>query len=149
LAAHPGCFVHLDARPQALNEQHISDFGELSKSAAHPGIQFGTGRHELGTSRSASKELAQASERDQFWLDHEAAQLASDQTAKEDAAAVGVSCQDFYQARKRLRVLGLLAPAPGRSKPSQKRCDLIASVHAIFKSDSAPPSESLGGAETS
>jgi len=75
----------------------------------------------MGRSRSESKQSGQPSERDQFWLDHEAALVASGKTAKEYAAAQGVSLQAFYQARKRLRVLGLLAPARGRSKPSQKR----------------------------
>jgi hypothetical protein len=79
------------------------------------------GRREMGTSRSGSKQSGQPSERDQFWLDHEAAQVASGQTAKEYADAEGVSLQAFYQARKRLRALGLLAPAGRRSKPSQKR----------------------------
>jgi len=75
----------------------------------------------MGTSRSASKQSGQPSERDQFWLDHEAAQVASGQTAKEYAAAEGLSLQSLYQARKRLRTLGLLAAAPGRSKPAGKR----------------------------
>ena len=70
------------------------------------------------TSRSGSK---QPSERDQFWLDHESAQVASGQTAKEYAAAEGLSLQSLYQARKRLRALGLLAAAPGRSRPTGKR----------------------------
>jgi hypothetical protein len=75
----------------------------------------------MGTSRSTSKQAGQPSERDQFWLDHEAVQVASGQTAKEYAAAQGLSLDSFYQARKRLRALGLLAAAPGRSKPSPKR----------------------------
>ncbi len=74
----------------------------------------------MGTSRSATTQRRQPSERDQFWLDHEAAQAASGQTAKEYAGAEGVSLQAFYQARKRLRALGLLAPARDQSKPSRK-----------------------------
>ena len=72
----------------------------------------------MSTSRSGSKQL---SERDQFWHDHEAAQVASGKTAKEYAAAEGLSLQSLYQARKRLRALGLLAAAPGRSNPTGKR----------------------------
>jgi hypothetical protein len=72
----------------------------------------------MSTSRSGSK---QPSERDQFWLDHEAAQVASGQTAKEYAAAEGLSLQSLYQARKRLRALGLLAAAPVRGEPAGKR----------------------------
>ena len=47
----------------------------------------------MGTSRSESKQSGQPSERDQFWLDHEAALVASGKTAKEYAAAKGVSLQ--------------------------------------------------------
>jgi hypothetical protein len=45
-------------------------------------------------------------ERDRFWLDHEAAVAASGQTAKGYAAEHGLSFHAFYQARKRLRALG-------------------------------------------
>ena len=61
--------------------------------------------------RKSAHNTAIASERDQFWLDHEAALAASGQTAKDYATAQGVSLQAFYQARKRLRVLGLLGAA--------------------------------------
>jgi|TARA_B100000959_G_C14965817_1_gene617689 hypothetical protein len=79
------------------------------------------GEHEMSRSRAATAETQQANERDRFWLDHEAAQGASGQTAKEYAAAQGLSLHAFYQARKRLRALGLLAAAPGRSKRARKR----------------------------
>jgi hypothetical protein len=75
----------------------------------------------MGTSRSAPKRSGQPSERDQFWLAHEAAQVTSGQTAKEYADAEGVSLQAFYQARKRLRALGLLAPACERGQSSRRR----------------------------
>jgi hypothetical protein len=55
-----------------------------------------------------------ASERDRFWLKHHEAQRASGETAKVYAASVGISVRDLYQARKRLRERGLLAP--GRAK---------------------------------
>jgi len=74
----------------------------------------------MDTSRSASKQSGQASERDQFWLDHEAALAESGQTAKAYAASQGVSSHALYQARKRLRALGLLAPARVEHKPSRK-----------------------------
>ena len=75
----------------------------------------------MSTSRAATTPTQQPSERDQFWLDHEAAQGASGQTAKEYAAAQDLSLHAFYQARKRLRALGLLPAAPGRSKRARKR----------------------------
>ena len=59
-----------------------------------------------------------ATERDQFWLDHEAAYAASELTAKAYAAEQGLSHHALYQARKRLRSLGLLPPAAKRRDPS-------------------------------
>ena len=73
----------------------------------------------MGGSRLGALQ-GEASERDQFWLDHEAAQAVSGQTAKDYAAAQSLSLHAFYQARKRLRALGLLA-APGRRAPARKR----------------------------
>jgi hypothetical protein len=61
-----------------------------------------------------------ATERDQFWLDHEAALTTSGQSAKEYAAGKGLSLSAFYQARKRLRELGLFAPAAPRRASSRK-----------------------------
>jgi hypothetical protein len=61
--------------------------------------------------RKPAKDTAIATERDQFWLDHEVAQAASGQTTKDYATAQGVSLQALYQARKRLRALGLLGAA--------------------------------------
>ena len=75
----------------------------------------------MSASRSSTSEARQPTERDQFWLDHEAAQGASGQTAKEYASTHGLSLHAFYQARKQLRALGLLAPAPFRSKAPRKR----------------------------
>jgi hypothetical protein len=55
-------------------------------------------------------------ERDRYWLDHEAALARSGQTAKAYAAAQDLSFHALYQARKRLRALGLLASrTPRRS----------------------------------
>ncbi len=56
---------------------------------------------------------------DRFWLDHEAAIVDSGQTAKTYAAEQGLSVHAFYQARKRLRALGLLAAS--ESRPRKKR----------------------------
>ncbi len=87
-----------------------------------PAPTFSSGwGHEMSTSTTAAPQRQQPSERDQFWLDHDKAQGASGQTAKEYAAEQGLSLHAFYQARKRLRTLGLLAPAPVRSEPARKR----------------------------
>jgi hypothetical protein len=47
-------------------------------------------------------------ERDRYWLAHEAAIRASGQSAKAYAAERDVSLHALYQARKRLRAMGLL-----------------------------------------
>ena len=75
----------------------------------------------MSTSTTEALQRQQLTERDQFWLDHETAQSASGQTAKEYAAAQGLSLHAFYQARKRLRALGLLAAVPDRSKRVRKQ----------------------------
>jgi hypothetical protein len=78
-------------------------------------------------------------ERDRFWLDHEAALAKSELTAKGYAAEHGLSLHAFYQARKRLRALGwLTAPAKARRKK------LAAQAVAFSKVDlrgQAPPAE--------
>lgn len=62
-----------------------------------------------------------ATERDRFWLEHEAKLASSEGTAKAYAAEHGLSLHAFYQARKRLRGLGLLtAGAPRRSPKPEK-----------------------------
>ena len=71
--------------------------------------------------RKSAHNIAIPTERDQFWLDHEAAQVASGQTAKDYAVAQGVSLQAFYQARKRLRVLGLLGAAKQEARKRSGR----------------------------
>ena len=74
----------------------------------------------MDRSSSATTPSPQVTERDRFWLDHEAAQAASSQNAKQYAAATGVSLHAFYQARRRLRALGLLA-APVKRRKSRRR----------------------------
>jgi hypothetical protein len=58
-------------------------------------------------------------ERDRFWLDHEAALATSELTAKAYAAQHGLSQHALYQARKRLRALGLL-PKPAVPRSARK-----------------------------
>ncbi len=65
-----------------------------------------------------------ASERDRFWLKHHEAQSASGHDAKAYAASAGISVQALYQARKRLRARGLLAP--GRSRTGVARFAKVA-----------------------
>ena len=61
-------------------------------------------------------------ERDRYWLDHETKLAASGLTAKAYAAEHEISLHAFYQARKRLRALGLLpAGSPRRSPKSARR----------------------------
>jgi hypothetical protein len=60
-------------------------------------------------------------ERDRFWLDHEAAVAASELTTKAYAAEHGLSLHAFYQARKRLRALGLLTTGAARRSPRREK----------------------------
>jgi len=55
-------------------------------------------------------------ERDRYWLDHEAKLAASGLTAKAYAAEHELSLHALYQARKRLRKLGLLPPSAAPPK---------------------------------
>jgi hypothetical protein len=74
-------------------------------------------------------------ERDRFWLDHEAALAASDQTAKAYAAEQGLSLHALYQARKRLRGLGLLPPSRSRRRSPKPESPSV----AFSKVALAPP----------
>lgn len=75
-------------------------------------------------------------ERDRYWLDHEAALAKTKLTAKAYAAEQGLSLHSFYQARKRLRALGLLPP--GNAKRSPKTGTVKAPV-AFSKVEWVPP----------
>ena len=57
-------------------------------------------------------------ERDRFWLDHETALASSGQTAKAYSAERGISLHAMYQARKRLRAVGVLSA--GRVRRAKK-----------------------------
>ncbi len=56
-------------------------------------------------------------ERDRFWLEHEAVLAKSALTAKAYAAEQGLSMHALYQARKRLRAMGWL---PAAAKPRRR-----------------------------
>jgi hypothetical protein len=56
----------------------------------------------------------QPTERDRYWLDHEAAIKSSGQSAKAYAAEHELSHHALYQARKRLRAVGFLDAARRR-----------------------------------
>ncbi len=60
-------------------------------------------------------------ERDRFWLEHEAKLASSGRTAKAYAAEQGLSLHALYQARKRLRALGLLEAGAVRRSPKRGR----------------------------
>ena len=62
-------------------------------------------------------------ERDRFWLDHEAAIAASGQTAKAYAAEQGLSLHALYQSRKRRRAMAeasKTASPRASAKPDRK-----------------------------
>jgi hypothetical protein len=73
----------------------------------------------MGTSKPTT--APPISDRDQYWLDHQSAQQASGLSAREYASNHDVSLQAFYQARKRMRALGLLARADAGAKLIRRR----------------------------
>lgn len=61
-------------------------------------------------------------ERDRFWMDHEASIAASGQSAKAYAAEQGLSLHALYQSRKRRRAMAETAKAKSpRSEPKPSR----------------------------
>jgi hypothetical protein len=78
----------------------------------------------------------QPTERDRYWLDHEAAIKTSGMTAKAYAAEHELSLHALYQARKRLRAMGLLAAA-GRRRRSD--CKAVPGPVAFSKVELAAP----------
>jgi len=68
----------------------------------------------------------QPTERDRYWLNHEAAIKTSGQTAKAYAADRKLSLQALYQARKRLRAMGLLDAARRRRSDCKARPSPVA-----------------------
>jgi hypothetical protein len=70
-------------------------------------------------------------ERDRYWLDHEAAVEASGQTAKAYAAEQGLSLHALYQARKRLRTLGFLPPGRPRAVGAKAKTPAFSKVELL------------------
>lgn len=71
-------------------------------------------------------------ERDRYWLDHEAKLAASGLSAKAYAAEQGLSLHAFYQARKRLRALGLLETGRARRSPKRAKATQAAARPMAF-----------------
>lgn len=63
----------------------------------------------------------EVTERDRFWLEHEAAIEASGQTAKAYAAEHDLSLHALYQSRKRRRALEQAAKPAERTSPSKAK----------------------------
>ena len=82
-------------------------------------------------------------ERDRYWLDHEAALAASGGTAKAYAAEHDLSLHALYQARKRLRSLGLLPAAGGKTRRQHKKRSPqpVAFSKIALRSPEASPAE--------
>ena len=78
-------------------------------------------------------------ERDRYWLDHEAAVAASGETTKAYAAEHGLSLHAFYQARKRLRALGLLPAAEGKARKKSSPKPVAFSKVAVRAPQPSPP----------
>lgn len=82
---------------------------------------------------------AKPTERDQFWLDHESRLAKSELTAKAYAAEQGLSMHALYQARKRLRSLGLMAPVE-RRRPGKRAPEKTVAFSKVALRPSAAPS---------
>ena len=80
-------------------------------------------------------------ERDRFWLDHEAALAPSELTAKAYAAEHGLSLHALYQARKRLRALGLLPKPVVRRLPKKPSAKAVAFSKVALGSPRLSPAE--------
>ena len=80
-------------------------------------------------------------ERDRYWLDHEASVAASGGTAKAYAAEHDLSLHAFYQARKRLRALGLLPPAADKTRKQHKKRSPVAFSKVAVRSPQPTPAE--------
>jgi hypothetical protein len=76
-------------------------------------------------------DFPEPTERDRFWLDHEAAVEASGQTAKAYAAEQGLSLHALYQARKRLRTLGFLPPGRPRTAGPKPKARAFSKVELL------------------
>jgi hypothetical protein len=79
--------------------------------------------------------IQQPTQRDRYWLDHEAAIKTSGQTAKAYAAERDLSLHALYQARKRLRVMGLL----GAARHQRSDCKATSSPVAFSKVELTTP----------
>ena len=82
-----------------------------------------------------------ATERDQFWLDHEAKLSGTDLTAKAYAAEQGLSLHALYQARKRLRMLGLLPPAVARQSRKKSAAKAVSFAKVELRSPATSAAE--------
>ncbi len=68
-------------------------------------------------SRTAEKDL---SERQRFWLKHLRAAERKDEPLKAYAERLGLSESSLYEAKRRLRACGVIAPAPQRRASSPR-----------------------------
>lgn len=80
-------------------------------------------------------------ERDRFWLDHEAALTTSELTAKAYAAEHGLSLHALYQARKRLRAVGLLPKATARRSAKKSSAKTMTFSKVALGSPRLSPAE--------
>jgi hypothetical protein len=68
-----------------------------------------------------AEKLGTLTDRDRYWLRHQAACEKSGLTAKDYARKHRLSIHAFYQARKRLRAIGALDAAPPRFAKAKSR----------------------------
>ena len=72
----------------------------------------------MAARRQSSKAEKDLSERQRFWLKHLRAAERRDEPLKSYAERLGLSKSSLYEAKRRLRACGVIAPAPQRQSPS-------------------------------
>ncbi len=67
-----------------------------------------------------TKAEPELSERQRYWLKHLRSAEGADESIKAYAKRRGLSEHSLYEAKRRLRALGVIAPAPKRPTPSPR-----------------------------
>ena len=74
----------------------------------------------MAVGRRSDKAEKDLSERQRFWLKHLRAADRKGESLKAHAERLGLSAHSMYEAKRRLRAYGLIAPGPQRRVPSPK-----------------------------
>lgn len=81
----------------------------------------------MGSRRTSSKSPSELTARQRFWLKHIRAAERGGEALKHYATRQGLSEHSLYEAKRRLRARGVLAPASPRRKPAQRFTRVVVS----------------------